>query len=357
MKKLLMAVMGTFAICLTGCNGVTQPGWDEEVEPIKKINELLEQQITYDCLMMKASGVYSFTPSSSDAVNTLVGVCKNTNIVEKNNVNPTSDDYYKEAKRLRNNMIDDAITLINGNYYLFSQRLYIGDSAVDAGLDGLSTAITTIQTGLPGASSIVSGTNALQIMGVSSSVLNNFHNLIEDNVFNKTNIKFLVNKMDANRANTYTRIIENKKKDVLEYSQRQAILDLVEYYNSGTLPDAIISLERLTVDNVKTAQENLQNARTAEDSSSHNAKLNARVYSILSSLQDTSTINLYYDKIQDDTQLKNASYVFWSTYPIPSSKRTSKGLIDFWSFIYKNSSSAQNYTQLDQLNKIIIGTD
>ena len=31
MKKLLMAVMGTFAICLTGCNGVTQPGWDEDV--------------------------------------------------------------------------------------------------------------------------------------------------------------------------------------------------------------------------------------------------------------------------------------------------------------------------------------
>lgn len=59
MKKLLMAVMGTFAICLTGCDGVTKPGWDDQNKLIADINGYLaDQQFVYRCLMLAAGEVY-----------------------------------------------------------------------------------------------------------------------------------------------------------------------------------------------------------------------------------------------------------------------------------------------------------
>ena len=153
-----MAAMGTLAICLTGCDGVTQPKWDEQNKLIQNVNGYLaDQQFVYQCLMLAAGEVYQ---TQFNGVINPPDISKNTNVTQKNNTgmsakfpatktnnsdvsldgdinanqsaNSTnncsniiqpgknSNDYLNEARVLRNQMIDKAVVLINANYWSFT---------------------------------------------------------------------------------------------------------------------------------------------------------------------------------------------------------------------------------------------
>jgi hypothetical protein len=269
-----MAAMGTLAICLTGCDGVTQPKWDEQNKLIQNVNGYLaDQQFVYQCLMLAAGEVYQ---TQFNGVINPPDISKNTNVTQKNNTgmsakfpatktnnsdvsldgdinanqsaNSTnncsniiqpgknSNDYLNEARVLRNQMIDKAVVLINANYWSFTDDIYLRNAAADSATESFSDAVNVIQTAVPGVIGLVSGTTALQTIAISSGTLsnmqtsiNNINTSIDKGLLQGNNIPILINQMNKNRGEIYLVMISKKSQGVRSYPLGQAIIDLVDY--------------------------------------------------------------------------------------------------------------------------------
>jgi hypothetical protein len=289
MKKLLMAAMGTLAICLTGCDGVTQPKWDDQNKLITDINGYLaDQQFVYQCLMFAAGEVYQ-TDFNGDInapdINPGVSPDKVSNTNQSTNskrkkcseiIQPgkssdlqkgkSSEDYLNEARVLRNQMIDKAVVLINANYWSFTDDIYLRNAAADSATESFSDAVNVIQTAVPGVIGLVSGTTALQTIAISSGTLsnmqtsiNNINTSIDKRLLQGNNIPILINQMNKNRGEIYLGIISKKNQGVRSYPLEQAIIDLVDYYNAGTLVSAISGLAQDTTIAAKKVQNEIQN--------------------------------------------------------------------------------------------------
>jgi hypothetical protein len=155
------------------------------------------------------------------------------------------------AKRIRNELVDDALSYIDDAYGDFKNGLA-------AGRDRTNFVADLIDLGTSAAVGITNGERPLQILGVGLTAFRGGRRSADANFYKDQSTPILISKMNGNRARVRSLILENQKKDIEGYRIGMAISDIVDYYNAGTLVDAFTEIAGDTAADTKIAQEELR---------------------------------------------------------------------------------------------------
>jgi len=138
----------------------------------------------------------------------------------------------------RNDVILNAILLIDINYQGFINNSGLEQRQKDIGVD-----VAILSLNLAGAA--VGATQAKTILAaVSAGVLGTNTSFDKTFVYEQT-IPTLLAQMNADRSDIYSRIVKKMRTlNFKDYSMQEAIHDLIDYYNAGTLQGAIISIRK-----------------------------------------------------------------------------------------------------------------
>jgi hypothetical protein len=144
-------------------------------------------------------------------------------------------DLRKITANQRNNILEDLIFLIDVNYHQFESDLYKGralfDTTTDLALIGLGAFGTLIDA---------SGTQA--ILAAISTTISGGRVSITKNYFREQTINALISTMRASRKAKLNFIRDAETLGLGEYSLSQALVDIVDYYNTGTIVGAFESI-------------------------------------------------------------------------------------------------------------------
>jgi hypothetical protein len=149
-----------------------------------------------------------------------------------------------KAKRVRDDAIEDALAVIDGNYENFTSKLNSQRSATDFVAD-------VIELGTSVATGISKGERPNQILGISLTGFRGVRKSGGLNFYKEQTIPILIAKMDDNRAQAHSAILLKKPRPASEYSLKEAIRDIVAYYNAGTLVRAFTQLSKDTAAQAK----------------------------------------------------------------------------------------------------------
>lgn len=143
------------------------------------------------------------------------------------------------ARRVRNELIEDALPYIDGAYIDFITDL-------QAGRDRNNFMLDLIELGTAASVGITKGERSLQIIGVALTAFRGGRRSLDANFYKDTATPILISKMDGNRAKVRATILTREKDSPADYSLGAAIGDLVDYYNAGTLVRAFTQLQQDT---------------------------------------------------------------------------------------------------------------
>jgi hypothetical protein len=149
-----------------------------------------------------------------------------------------------EAKRIRDDAIEDALGVIDGNYEDFTGKLNTQRSVTDFVAD-------VIELGAGVATGISKGERPNQILGISLTGFRGVRKSGGLNFYKEQTIPILIAKMDDNRAQVLSAILQKKVRPASEYSLKAGIRDIVAYYNAGTLVRAFSQLSKDTAAQAK----------------------------------------------------------------------------------------------------------
>jgi hypothetical protein len=225
MKKIYLFLLLSFVAVATGCPKVvkTKPStkFSQNTLVTQTNSYLKNQQMAYYCAITDGKVEYDYSK--------LEYVCKGT-----------TDTNGKEiAKRIRNEAIENGIMGVNSVYIDFIDDLNTGRSTSNFVAD-------IIDLGTSATIGITKGERALQILGVALTAFRGGRKSADLNFFREQATPILINKMDDNRSTTYASILLKKDKSVDEYPMQEAVRDIVDYYNAGTLIRAFTQLSKDT---------------------------------------------------------------------------------------------------------------
>lgn len=160
----------------------------------------------------------------------------------------------KEQRRVRNDVIDELMGLINQNYRKYEVDLRAGRTTFDV----LST-LTAM--GLTAAATAVGGEETKTILSAIATGVLGANAAVDKALFKDLTTEALASQMQALRAERAKLIFEGRKKSLDEYSLNNALDDLVEYYNAGFVTRALQALVVKTGEAAKQAQEEANEAR------------------------------------------------------------------------------------------------
>jgi len=143
------------------------------------------------------------------------------------------------AQRVRNDSIEDAMAVIDSNYNDFISTLDQRRSKTDFVLD-------VIDLGASAATGITKGERPNQILGIAITAFRGGRRSVELNFYKQQTTPILIAKMDDNRSLAYAAMLTKKSKPTAQYSMKEAIRDIVNYYNAGTLIRAFAELAKDT---------------------------------------------------------------------------------------------------------------
>lgn len=148
----------------------------------------------------------------------------------------------------RNDMIIEIGYLIDYQFEEFANGLNSGRTFFNTASDITVISLTTASTlfGAESTKSILSGLATIVEGGQTS---------IDKHYFQKQTMAALASQMRANRDKAWSSIATNMTKPLGDYSAQQALSELIEYYNAGSLLRALESVEKETAANKKKATE------------------------------------------------------------------------------------------------------
>lgn len=238
MKTIVLSLAVIIAFLGTGCPKLykVRPSTKFEQDQLTaQMNDYLQnRQMAYYCSITKTEVDYNHTTFKYECGDTPV----------------TKEEGEAVAKRLRNEALEEGVAVINGVYGKFSDDLQVGRATTNLVAD-------IIDLGLGAATGISKGERPLQILGVSLTAFRGGRNSVDLNFFREQTIPVLVNKMDDNRTKIYAQILEKKGRDVNQYQMAEAVRDLVDYFNAGTLVRAFSELSKDTAVKAKANEEKL----------------------------------------------------------------------------------------------------
>jgi len=135
----------------------------------------------------------------------------------------------------RNNIMEDLIFLIDVNYHQFESDLFLG-----RGLFDTTTDLAIIALGAAGALVDASGTQA--ILAAISSTIGGGRVSINKNFFREQSTNALISTMRATRKTKLKIIRDAETLTLSDYPISRALVDIVDYYNAGTIVGAFESI-------------------------------------------------------------------------------------------------------------------
>jgi hypothetical protein len=163
----------------------------------------------------------------------------------------TVSDGSARAKAVRDELVFDALSYIDDAYGDFKNDLA-------AGRDKINFVADLVELGTSAAVGITKGERPLQILGIGLTAFRGGRRSADVNFYRDQSTPILISKMNGNRARVRALIMENKRKDIEAYPIGEALADVVEYYNAGTLIEAFTKLSEDTAVQTKRSEDDLR---------------------------------------------------------------------------------------------------
>jgi len=217
MIKIKMSVFLGLAIILIGCD--KNPNRSLNNGFVNELNTYLEEKQIKDFCLLNDRG---FDPKTNKCVDS---------------PSTTKEDKLEAARKSRNNFVEKTTLIIDANYAEFINALAQGRSEGNfiADLIELSTSAVI---------GVVDNVDALQVLGVTLTAFRGARNSFDLNFYQQQTTPILINTMDDTRNRVYTIILQKKERGIEQYSLNEAMKDIVNYYNSGTLVRAFAELSK-----------------------------------------------------------------------------------------------------------------
>ena len=150
---------------------------------------------------------------------------------------PEATDADKATKRARRNEImNEFIWLADDAYYRWEPKFYASGAS-------LATFFDFASLGLTGAASVG---NSPQVFGAMATGIQGANATINKNYFDQQSRSVIVQKMRQLRDAAMVRIVDGEKREVADYSLDQGIVEIQNYYYSGTVTAALQGLASST---------------------------------------------------------------------------------------------------------------
>jgi hypothetical protein len=166
-----------------------------------------------------------------------------------------------ERKQLRNSIIDAIVTKIDIEYYRYSSGLQIGNGYI-----GLMSDMAVL--GLNSAGAVVGEAELKSILAVASAGVVGTTASIDKKLFLDQSRQAVVATMNGSRAISRAYITCQEKNNVAAYTMEAALSDLQNYYASGTITSAFLSIQTQAGIDTKTGQQNMGDSTQAKGASS-----------------------------------------------------------------------------------------
>jgi len=188
--------------------------------------------------------------------------------------------FYDDPKEInRNKYISAKLLTINYAYLEFIKGLTSEEAvihsaseilvlALDIGATG--STVTTTKTALSGISSLIGGARLS----------------IDKNAYYDKSMTALVSGMNANRKEILVRLLDGMGKSLDSYPFEQAMSDINDYYQAGTIMSAISTLQKESGAKEEKADEAIENILLSRDKGFVDATKQARVDSMLDEVDD-----------------------------------------------------------------------
>lgn len=151
---------------------------------------------------------------------------------------PTSCTTTRTAPE-RNTCIYDLKTVIDAAYITYLKNLENGIDYSNLGFDAGSLIFST-------ASTAAGGESAKTTLSAISTVLTGTKTAVSQDLLLKSTVNILIGRMEADRSARFTAIAKQMKAPIEEYTMGQARNDILGYFQAGTLPSALSSLQAQT---------------------------------------------------------------------------------------------------------------
>lgn len=225
MKKIILFLLLCIVALATGCPKLVKTKPSTKFDQNKLVTQtnsyLSNQQMAYYCVLDKKKVEYDYT--------NLKYLCRSDAVTNGN----------ETAKRIRNEAIENGIMAVNSVYTDFVDALNTGRATSNFIAD-------IIDLGTGATIGISKGERSLQVLGVTLTAFRGGRKSADLNFFREQTTPILINKMDDNRSTQYASILLKKDKSADEYPMQEAIRDIVDYYNAGTLIKAFTQLSKDT---------------------------------------------------------------------------------------------------------------
>jgi len=125
---------------------------------------------------------------------------------------------------------------IEANYREYETLLFAGQAGFNVWSD-------TVELALSLATTVAGDKGTKTVLGAVLTAIKGERLSIDKNFFREKTSEMIISKMQANRDRVKTRILDKMVKLPADsYTFEEALVDLIEYFNAGTLQGAIVSL-------------------------------------------------------------------------------------------------------------------
>lgn len=150
------------------------------------------------------------------------------------------NDYDKETdpqqrKRLRDRIVEARIYETDVHFNIFKANFYREGVYSNVGVEWTTTALNT-------AGSVVGGAGIKSALSATAGGLTGAKAAFAENVYYKKTLPVIIAQMESHRKEVLVIIRRGLTKSDDEYPLFQALSDLENYYNAGTLPGAIVEI-------------------------------------------------------------------------------------------------------------------
>lgn len=166
--------------------------------------------------------------------------------IEKN-LNNINDTYVDEAtkqetkiiitKGTRDSRINSAFILIDLRYQEF-----VNNSGLQHRAKTLASEFTQLSLNLAGTA--VGGAGLKTLLAALSAGISGTNLAFEKTFIYESTVPALIMQMNADRSVLRNQILKRMQQNISDYPWEAAVLDLIEYYNAGTLQNAISSIKK-----------------------------------------------------------------------------------------------------------------
>jgi hypothetical protein len=141
-----------------------------------------------------------------------------------------------EKKRQRDKIIYARLRLIDINYHEFIEKLLAENKIMNIGTDSLISAISTYGT-------LIKPVDAKNIASGIVTAISGVRDSIDKNAYLNSSAMMLISYMNTNRAKVLSKILSHmSRRNYKDYTISKAKFEIDEYYQAGTLHNAIESM-------------------------------------------------------------------------------------------------------------------